>query len=147
MSMVYREDSWTHKEDQILADVMLEMAQIESVSMEQAFEEASKRIGTRTPKACHTRWYIIKPKLVAFYEKQEEFEQKTKPVESDPEDYIDMLINDTLKRKDKPSLVGVYLEEQVAEILDLLGKRGGRGAKSRIVNECLRKLFISKGLL
>jgi hypothetical protein len=50
-------------------------------------------------------------------------------------------------KKDDLVLTGIYLQPDLAKILDSLGKKGGRGAKSRIVNDALRKLFNEKGLL
>ncbi|NIK80545.1 hypothetical protein FHS15_005735 [Paenibacillus castaneae] len=62
------------------------------------------------------------------------------------ERFLDRVIEGNLK-KNNLVLVGVYLEPQIAEILDRLGKKAGRGAKSRIVNDALRGDFGKRGLL
>jgi hypothetical protein len=62
-------------------------------------------------------------------------------------DFIDNLLGESPKKKEDLVLTGVYLQKDIAQILDQLGKKGGRGAKSRIANDALRKLFIEKGLL
>lgn len=61
-------------------------------------------------------------------------------------DYLDQLLEGQTKKQEM-KLTGVYLQPDVEKILDKLGKQGGRGAKSRIVNEALRKLFMEKDLL
>jgi hypothetical protein len=61
-------------------------------------------------------------------------------------DYLDELIEGPKKKQEK-ALHGLYLDPDVAKILDNLGEKGGRGAKSKIANEALRKLFMEKGLL
>jgi hypothetical protein len=68
-------------------------------------------------------------------------------VETGDPDYIDKLLDEGSKKKDDLVLVGVYLQPDLAQILSRLGKKGGRGAKSRIVNDALQKLFSEKGLL
>lgn len=62
-------------------------------------------------------------------------------------DYLDKLIDVGHKKKEDLVLIGVYLQKDIAKILDQLGKKGGRGAKSRIANDALKKLFEEKGLL
>jgi hypothetical protein len=63
-------------------------------------------------------------------------------------DYLDKLINGKTKKIDNSTvLTGIYLQKDLAQLLDRLAKKGGRGAKSRIVNEALRSVFIEKGLL
>lgn len=71
--------------------------------------------------------------------------EATEPAEEHP-DYLDKLL-DAGKPKHDLTLVGVYLEPDVAKLLDQLGKKGGRGAKSRIANDALRKYFLDKGLM
>lgn len=61
-------------------------------------------------------------------------------------DFLDDLLTGSNKKEDA-ILTGIYLQPELARILNGLGKKGGRGAKSRIVNDALRKLFIEKGLL
>lgn len=50
---------------------------------------------------------------------------------------IESIINDD---KEKPVFHGVYLEPEVSRMLDALTK-GKKGAKSRLVNEALRKIM------
>lgn len=66
---------------------------------------------------------------------------------ADP-DFLDQLLEEgKKKKKDDLVLTGIYLQPDLAHILDSLGKKGGRGAKSRIVNDALRKLFTEKRLI
>lgn len=63
-------------------------------------------------------------------------------------DYLDKLIEGNVKKTDSGTvLTGIYLQKDLAQLLDRLAKKGGRGAKSRIVNEALRSIFVEKGLL
>lgn len=64
----------------------------------------------------------------------------------DGPDYLDKLLEDG-KQKNDLILTGLYLEPDLAKLLARLGKQGGRGAKSRIANDALRKYFIDKGLM
>ncbi|MEN8702459.1 hypothetical protein [Bacillus infantis] len=59
------------------------------------------------------------------------------------------LVSGKKAKKKSDSLInsGIYFEPDVYEVLQSLAKKGGRGAKSRIVNESLRKEFIAAGLL
>ncbi|MGO4268238.1 hypothetical protein AB4Z22_00075 [Paenibacillus sp. TAF58] len=75
---------------------------------------------------------------------EEEVENKES---SDKTDFLDSLLVEKSKKKDELVLVGIYMQPDLAGILDKLGKKGGRGAKSRIVNDALRKLFTEKGLI
>lgn len=61
-------------------------------------------------------------------------------------DFIDSLL-DGKSGKDDLTLTGVYLQADVLKVLNRLAKKGGRGAKSRIVNDALRKVFEEKSLL
>lgn len=71
-----------------------------------------------------------------------------RPAEGTGTDFLDTILEDGgAKKKDELVLTGVYLQKDVAKVLDRLGKKGGRGAKSRIANDALRNLFIEKGLL
>lgn len=63
------------------------------------------------------------------------------------DDFIDKVIKSEEPKKSDKGLVGVYLEPDLAKILDGLLEKGGRGTKSEIVNLALRKLFKEKGLL
>lgn len=63
-------------------------------------------------------------------------------------DYLDKLIEGHVKKSDTSTvLTGIYLQKDLLKVLDSLAKKGGRGAKSKIVNEALRSVFIDKGLL
>jgi hypothetical protein len=62
-------------------------------------------------------------------------------------DFLDNLIEGTKKRQPQRILTGVYLDPNIVKVLDQLAQKGGRGAKSRIVNEALEKVFKEKGLL
>lgn len=66
---------------------------------------------------------------------------------NDNPDFLDTLLEPGQKKKPDLILTGIYLQPDLARILDGLGKKGGRGAKSRVVNEALRKVFTEKGLL
>lgn len=59
---------------------------------------------------------------------------------------IDDVIEGNIKKHERV-LTGLYLEPDIARVLDSLGKKGGRGTKSKIANEALRNLFKEKGLL
>lgn len=62
------------------------------------------------------------------------------------QDYLDKVLKEG-KPKNHLVLTGLYLEPDLARLLDHLGKKGGRGAKSRIANDALRKYFTDKGLM
>lgn len=64
----------------------------------------------------------------------------------DGTDFIDQVMEGN-KKKSTPTLMGFYPEEDIAKTLNMLSKKGGRGTKTRIINEALRKLFNEKGLL
>lgn len=51
------------------------------------------------------------------------------------------------KKENETVLTGIYLQKDLSQVLDRLAKKGGRGAKSKIVNEALRTIFTDKGLL
>ncbi len=70
-------------------------------------------------------------------------------INDDDNDYIDNIINGDKNKKKKPVLTGVYLDPEIAKILNDLGKKAGKGGggKSRIANEALKKVFQEKGLL
>lgn len=72
-----------------------------------------------------------------------------KETEKGDADYLDTLLLEEGPGKTKKHeliLVGVYLQPEVARLLDRLGKKGGRGAKSRIANDALKKYFKDKEL-
>lgn len=62
-------------------------------------------------------------------------------------DLLDTLLVETKPKKEELVLTGLYLQPDLAKLLDKLGKKGGRGAKSRIANDALRKYFSDKGIL
>jgi hypothetical protein len=68
-------------------------------------------------------------------------------IQQNEPDFLDTLLEPGQKKKNDLILTGIYLQPDLAKILDSLGKKGGRGAKSRLVNDALRKLFNEKGLL
>lgn len=51
------------------------------------------------------------------------------------------------KKRDSRKLIGIYFDSEVAEILNMIGEKGGKGAKSRVVNDAVKRLFIEQGLL
>ena len=141
---IYRVDNWTHKEDTILIDAVLENAR-KNRPKQEAYLVASKRID-RSASACCNRWHQIKHKVIGnpMLEVEEVVQMIHEPeVETD---FIDTIINGTIKKEVK-ELVGIYLQPDVLNTLRLIGKKGGRGAQSAIVNELLRLAFIEKGLL
>lgn len=60
---------------------------------------------------------------------------------------LDSILKGKKKKSNDAILTGIYLKKPLADILNQLGKKGGKGAKSRIVNELLEKAFKEKGLL
>jgi hypothetical protein len=68
-------------------------------------------------------------------------------VQESKHDYLDKLLEGNVKKNERGKVTGIYLQEDVSQILNRLSKKGGRGAKSKIVNESLRSVFKDKGLL
>jgi predicted nicotinamide N-methyase len=68
-------------------------------------------------------------------------------VNNSDQDFLDKLLVEGTKKKNDLVLVGIYMQPELASLLDALGKKGGRGAKSKIVNDALRKFFDEKGLI
>lgn len=66
-------------------------------------------------------------------------------------DYLNQLANSSVERPKKrlDSLVnsGIYFEKDIYDILMDLAQKGGRGAKSRIVNDALKVAFKEAGLM
>lgn len=60
---------------------------------------------------------------------------------------VNININDLIGKEEKKELVGIYFDADVKAVLDRLGKQGGRGAKSSIVNQAVRRLLQEQGLL
>lgn len=65
----------------------------------------------------------------------------------DVNDYLDKLAAGEIKKGSNLILTGVYLEPQVLNVLNKYAKLGGRGAKSKIVNDVLKSNFLEKGLM
>ncbi|MDQ0164062.1 ribbon-helix-helix domain-containing protein [Aeribacillus alveayuensis] len=61
--------------------------------------------------------------------------------------FVQSVIGDNDSHEDKYVMRGIYIEKDLAKVIDQLAKKGGRGTKSRIVNEALRKVFTESGLL
>lgn len=59
-------------------------------------------------------------------------------------DTIDALFEE---EEDPVVFRGFYLEKDIVTVLNKLGEKGGKGIKSKIVNEALRKVFREKGWL
>lgn len=57
---------------------------------------------------------------------------------------IDSIIN---KKKPAKKLTGLYLEKEIADVLDRVVAGGTKGAKSEIANAALRRFFEEQGLL
>jgi hypothetical protein len=63
-------------------------------------------------------------------------------------DYLKELVEGKVKnKKDELINTGIYFEPQVYSVLMAYAKKGGRGAKSRIVNDTLKSTFIQMGLM
>lgn len=56
-------------------------------------------------------------------------------------------IESLFTEKEKPILVGVYFDPELAKTLDEVSKGRPKGAKSKIVNEAVRKLFQEMGII
>lgn len=68
-------------------------------------------------------------------------------INSDKNDFVQSVIGNSDNHEDKYVLRGIYIEKDLVQIIDQLAKKGGRGTKSRIVNEALRKVFVENGLI
>lgn len=146
---VYREDSWIHKEDTILIQTMLEYANKPGSTQQDAFEAAATRLPDRSASACSNRWHaqlkykVISNPTLAAAEIVENIPDLEEPK---IEDYTDAVI---AGKNRKPPLIlkGLYLTEELVNLLDMLHEMGGRGTMSRIAIEALNKHFRDKGLL
>lgn len=83
---------------------------------------------------------------VARIENTEE-NNMNKDINNNNNDFLDNLIEGTKKKQEQNVLTGVYLNPSIVKVLDHLARKGGRGAKSKIVNEALEKIFKEKGLI
>lgn len=73
--------------------------------------------------------------------------QKTH-VENENNTFLNNLIQGKGKKKNDALInTGIYFEPEVVEVLNKLGKQGGRGAKSKIVNDAVKAVFKDAGLL
>lgn len=66
---------------------------------------------------------------------------------NDNEDIFDKLLDGKKKKQPKNVWTGVYLKPDIADVLEQLAKKGGKGVKSEVVNEALRRVFVEKGLM
>lgn len=68
---------------------------------------------------------------------------------SSDENNFDIINNIVNAKNDKPKkiLTGIYFDPDVEKVLNKLAKKGGKGAKSKIVNELVKEGFIKRGLL
>lgn len=65
---------------------------------------------------------------------------------SDSNDVFDAILSKKKGKNDKV-FIGVYLDSDIADILEKLHKKHGKGIKSEFINEALRKVFLEKGLI
>ena len=69
-------------------------------------------------------------------------------VENENNTFLNNLIQGKGKKKNDALInTGIYFEPEVVEILNKLGKQGGRGAKSKIVNDAVKAVFKDAGLI
>ena len=62
----------------------------------------------------------------------------------------DIPLQDNMKKKalrENREVVVCFIDADIADVLDMLSKEGGRGAKSDIVNQILRSYFEEVGLI
>lgn len=50
-------------------------------------------------------------------------------------------------RRKSSILMGLYIKDDIAKVLNQLAKKAGTGGKSKVVNEALRKVFTEIGLM
>ena len=62
-------------------------------------------------------------------------------------DTLDQLLKGKKKLQETHVLRGFYIENELANVIDRLGEKSGRGIKSKIVNEALKIIFREKGLM
>jgi hypothetical protein len=62
-------------------------------------------------------------------------------------DVLDQIINNNKKKEKTHVLKGIYFEREVAAAIDRIARGGGKGIKSQIVNEAVKKVFKEKGWL
>jgi hypothetical protein len=76
----------------------------------------------------------------------DDVDDETAATQEPPMHAIDALLEGTMKAPAKV-FKGFYLEPDVARVLDKLAKKQGKGVQSHLVNEALRMIFVSKGLM
>jgi hypothetical protein len=67
--------------------------------------------------------------------------------ENENVDVLDNIINNNKKKDQTHILKGIYFEREVAAAIDRIARKGGKGIKSQIVNEAVKKVFKEKGWL
>jgi hypothetical protein len=67
--------------------------------------------------------------------------------ENENEDPLDKIISSNKKKDETHVLKGIYFEKEVARAIDRIARNGGKGIKSQIVNEAVKKVFKEKGWL
>lgn len=114
-----RSDNWTHEEDLILQQTMIEYAK-KGLKKEDGFVEASERLNRkRTNGACSSRWYILLQKLPNIYKGQLNGNYDEK-----------LVLND-------------FIMDSLAQILDiLLEKYGPSQPKETEPKEPLRRMTL-----
>lgn len=60
-------------------------------------------------------------------------------------DPLDKVIDKNKKKEDTHVLKGIYFEKEVADAIDRIAEGGGKGIKSQLVNEAVKKVFKEKG--
>lgn len=56
-------------------------------------------------------------------------------------------VDEITGRRESSILMGLYIKDDIAKVLNQLAKKAGTGGKSRVVNEALRKVFTEIGML
>ncbi|BBI30739.1 hypothetical protein [Cohnella abietis] len=57
--------------------------------------------------------------------------------------FIDQIVD----KQESSVLMGLYIKNDIAKVLNALAKKAGRGGKSKVANEALKKIFIEAGLM
>lgn len=63
----------------------------------------------------------------------------------DKMDPLDKVIAKNKKKEDTHILKGIYFEKEIANAIDRIAEGGGKGIKSQLVNEAVKKVFKEKG--
>ena len=67
--------------------------------------------------------------------------------ENENEDPMDRILSANKKKDETHVLKGIYFEKEVAQAIDRIARNGGKGIKSQLVNEAVKKVFKEKGWL